>query len=53
MAVIIEEFEIDILPGQSAGGEAVANPPAEDADAAKLIELLELARERGERLSCD
>lgn len=53
MAVIIDEIHVEILPGQSTGAEPVTSQPAEGDEAEKLMALLELARERTERLSCD
>jgi hypothetical protein len=54
MPVIIDEVLIDIQSGQQTTSDG-AQPiqPAENGEASKLIELLELARERMERLRCD
>ncbi len=53
MAVIIDDLQIDVQPGQ----EPVALPALPQAAAGeaenKLAELLELMREREERLRCD
>lgn len=53
MAVIIDDIQIDVQPGQ----ESVATPALPQAAAGetedRLAELLELMREREERLSCD
>lgn len=53
MSVIIEEVEVEVLPGQSAGGEATLPQPAEGFEAARTLDLLELVQERRERLACD
>ncbi len=54
MPVIIDEVLIDVQPGQQTTDAAeLPVQPAESGEASKLIELLELARERMERLCCD
>lgn len=53
MAVIIDEIQVDVQPGQTSAGEAATPQPAEGDQEAKMVQLLELARERAERLSCD
>ncbi len=54
MPVIIDEVLIDIQPGQQTTDAAeLPVQPAENGEASRLIELLELAREREERLRCD
>jgi len=53
MAVIIEEMETEVLPGQSSAGEPGTPQPAEGTEQARMLELIELTREREERLRCD
>lgn len=53
MAVIIDEIQVEVLSGQTSAGEPAAPQPAEGDQEAKMIQMLELARERAERLSCD
>jgi DNA polymerase II small subunit/DNA polymerase delta subunit B len=53
LAVIIDEIQVDVLPGQTSAGEPAAPQPAGGGQEAKMIQWLELAQERAERLSCD
>jgi hypothetical protein len=54
MPVIIDEVLIDVQPGQQTTDAAeLPVQPAESGEVSRMIELLELARERMERLRCD
>lgn len=53
MPVVIDELQVEIVPGQSTGSEPAAPQPAEGGAAEDILALLELARERAERLACD
>jgi len=54
MTVIIEEIQAEVVPGPGAGVEdAALVQPAEAAPEQRWLDLLELAREREERLHVD
>jgi len=53
MPVIIDELLIDVQPGQHTASESALPQAAEGDTANPLVELLELLREREERLRCD
>ncbi len=54
MTVIIEEIQAELVPAPGAGLEdAALTQPAEAAEPRRWLELLELAREREERLRVD
>lgn len=54
MPVIIEEIHSEIVPGPGAGTPDAGMPrPAEGTEQGELLDLLELAREREERLRVD
>lgn len=52
MPVIIEEFQVDVQPSAQSVDAAGARP-AEGGEADPLLDLLELAREREQRLAVD
>lgn len=53
MPVIIDEIQVDVATEQPGTDEAAAPQPTEAELEARMMRLLELARERAERLSCD
>ena len=54
MTVIIEEIQAEVVPGAGAGVEdAAPTRPAGTPDEPDWLEVLELAREREERLRVD
>lgn len=53
MAVIIDEIQVDVQPGPTPADDSASPQPAEGEQQAAMLQWLELARERAERLSCD
>lgn len=53
MAVIIQELLAEVLPDTESAGGGEAPHPAEGPSTDKLMDLLDLARERAERLTVD
>jgi len=52
VAVIIDELLVQVVP-ETPGDNASSARPAEGEEADRLLDLLELAREREARLVCD